>query len=704
MATLEKIRSKGVLLVVVVGLALLAFIVGDFLKEGSTYFNKSRETVAKIVGEDINIKEYTAAIDQMTEVYKIETGKTELNEEMMTQLRQSVWESLVNEKILNAEAKKLGLSVSKDELSDRLIGNNIHPLILQRRSFAGENGQFSRPQLVQFLNSLDETPTSQEMKDQIAKAKSYWLFWEKNVKNSILQEKYNALISKSVTANSIDAKMSYQDRKTSVDVSYVVQPYFVIPDGDIKVSSTEIKDRYNKQKEQYKQDANCGFNYVTFDIKPMKDDYMEAEKWMNKLSSEFKTTDDVAGLVNSNSDIMYDGHNYSEKSVPEVLKGFAFGGKTGDIYGPSFKNDTYMMARIMQSGIMQSDSVKLRHIFLVTKDAGKTDSIISVIKGGGDFAALAKKYSAVKQTAANGGEIGWIQEGMQGVDKEITAAAFNKSKNEVFTIKNAQGVQIMQVEDKTAPRRKVKLAILERKVVPSSKTYSKIYNDAKQFAVDLQADNFATRAKEKGYIVHPASEILQSVDKIADIPQSRQIIRWVFKSSKNDVSDVFDCGSKFVVAMTTEVNKKGYRSVEKVTDQLKAEIIKDKKAEMMIKNLSAELAKSPSLEGLATFLKDSVKTAKTVNFATYQFGAAGFEPSVIGKASIAGLGKVSAPIKGNAGVYVIRTANKQENPQPFNVKMEKMQLNSRMSYSLPYMIIQDMKDNADIVDNRLNFF
>jgi len=293
---------------------------------------------------------------------------------------------------------------------------------------------------------------------------------------------------------------------------------------------------------------------------------------------------------------------------------------------------------------------------------------------------------------------------MQGVDKEITAAAFNKSKNEVFTIKNAQGVQIMQVEDKTAPRRKVKLAILERKVVPSSKTYSKIYNDAKQFAVDLQADNFATRAKEKGYIVHPASEILQSVDKIADIPQSRQIIRWVFKSSKNDVSDVFDCGSKFVVAMTTEVNKKGYRSVEKVTDQLKAEIIKDKKAEMMIKNLSAELAKSPSLEGLATFLKDSVKTAKTVNFATYQFGAAGFEPSVIGKASIAGLGKVSAPIKGNAGVYVIRTANKQENPQPFNVKMEKMQLNSRMSYSLPYMIIQDMKDNADIVDNRLNFF
>lgn len=704
MAVLDRIRSRGVLLVVVVGLALLAFIVGDFLKEGSNFFNKSKEIVGKVVGDDINIKEYTAAIDQMTEVYKIETGKTDLKEEITNQLRQSVWESMVNEKILNAEAKKLGLTVSPDELSDRLIGNNIHPMILQRRSFAGENGQFSRPVLVQFLNSLDQNPTSDEMKQQITKAKSYWKFWENNVKNSILQEKYNALISKSVSANSLDAKMSFQDRKTNVDVAYVVQPYFLIPDSVVKVSSSDIKDRYNKQKEQYKQDANCSFNYVVFDIKPLKEDYKEAEKWINKLVTEFKTTDDIAGLVNSNSDIMYDGRNYSEKTVPVLLKDFAFGGKTGDVYGPTFVNDTYTMARVMQAGIMQSDSVKLRHIFLVTKDEAKMDSLIGAIHGGADFGALAKKYSAVKQTAANGGEIGWLQEGTQGVEKEITAQAFSKAKNEVFTIKSAQGVQIMQVMDKTPARRKVKLAILERKVVPSSKSYSKIYNDAKEFAVDLNVNNFDKKAKDKNYLIHPASEILHSSEKIADINQSRQIIRWVFKSSKNDVSDVFDCGTKFVVVLTTEINKKGYRAIEKVSDQLKAEIIKDKKAELMIKNLAADLSKTGSLEGLAASLKDSIKTAKAVNFASYQFGLSGFEPTVIGKSMSETVGKVSAPIKGNAGVFVIRTSNKQENPQPFNLNMEKMQLNGRMSYSLPYMILQDLKDKAEIEDNRLNFF
>ena len=704
MATLEKIRSKGVLLVVVVGLALLSFIIGDFLKEGSTFFNKSKETVAKIAGDDINIKEYSAAIDQLTEVYKIETGRTEFNEEMMTRIRQQVWESMVSEKILNAEAKKIGLAVSKEELSDRLIGNNIHPLILQRRIFAGQNGQFSREALLQFQTALTQTYTDPEQKQQMEKLKAYWLFWEKTVKNNLLQEKYSMLISKAVTANNLDAKMNFQDRKSTVDVSYIVKPYYLIPDSTVKVSDSEIAQRFEKEKPLFKQDANCTINYVAFDIKPLKTDYDEAEKWMNKLAPEFKTTTDVVGLVNSNSDVMYDGKNYSEKTVPTLLKDFAFRGATGDVYGPTFVDDTYTMARIMQSGISQSDSVKLRHIMLLKKDEAKADSIIAAIKAGADFGELAKKFSAVEQTAANGGEIGWMQEGTSASEKEITSQAFSKSKNEIFTIKNAQGTQIMQVMDKTPARSKVKLAILQRKVVASNKSFSKIYNDAKQFAIDLKADNFDSKAKSSNYIVRTAADIMQVTEKIADIPQSRQIVRWAFKSTKDDVSDVFECGSKFVVAVSKEVNKKGYRALAKVKDQLKAEIVKDKKAELVIKQLNDQIAKTPTLQGLAAVVNDSVKSAPAINFASFQFGMAGFEPAVIGKASKLPVGKLSAPVKGNAGVFVLTTFNKKDNPQPFDAKTEVMQLNSRLSYSLSYMIVQDLKDNADITDNRLNFY
>lgn len=704
MAILGKIRSKGVLLLVVVGFALFAFIIGDFLTQGSTYFNKSRETVAEIVGEDVNINDYQAAIDQMVEVYKIETGQTDLSEDVMAQLRASVWENLVTEKLLFAEAEKLGLAVSKEELSEYVIGNKTHPLIMQRRAFAGENGQFSRPMLVQFLNSLDVTPENEEMRQQIAQAKSYWLFWERNVKMAVLQDKYNALIGKAVTANSLEAKSSYEAAKVTTDVNYVVQPYFAISDSTVSVSKNEIKDRYNKNKELYKQEANRTLSYVAFEIRPLKEDSVEAQEWMNKISEEFKTTEDVVGLVNSNSDVMYDGRNYSYNSLPLNLRDFAFTGKTGDVFGPLFENNTHTMARIMESGIMKSDSVKLRHIYLTTADEAKADSIIGAINGGAVFADLAKKYSAVPQTAANGGEIGWIMEGMQGMDKEITDKAFAAVPNQVFTVKNAQGVQIMQVMEKTPARAKVKLAILERKVIPSSRSYGRIYNEAKQFAAELKSTEFASKAQEKGVSVRTASELFESTERIADIPQSRQVIRWAFESDKGDVSDVFDCNNQFVVATTTEVNAKGYRSLEKVSDQIKAELIREKKADIMIKNLTEQLKKTPSLEALAQALSTDVKVANAVNFANNQFGVAGFEPALIGKVSVLPANKLSAPLKGNAGVYVLLPVNPQVNQNPFNAKAQVMQLNMNFAYSLPYMILQDIRDNAEIEDNRLNFF
>lgn len=704
MAILGKIRSKGVLLMLVVGFALFAFIIGDALTQGSTYFNKSRETVAKIDGDEVNINDFQASIDQMVEVYKIETGQSELSEEINSQLRTSVWESLLNEKLLYAEAEKLGLAIGVDELSDRLIGNNIHPLIMQRRAFAGENGQFSRPALVQFLNSLETAPENDEMRNQIEQAKKYWKFWEKNVKMTLLQEKYNALMSKVVTANSLDAKSEHEAAKRSVDVNYVVQPYFAISDSTIEVSKSDIKDRYNKNKKQYKQEASRSLKFVVFNVKPSSEDYKKAEVAMNTLSAEFRVTAEVANFVNQNSEVRYDGKPYSEATVPVNLKDFAFGSPAGTVMGPVFANDTYTMARVMETGIMQSDSAKIRHIFLAKTDETKTDSIIAAIYKGADFAAMARQYSAVKQTAANGGEIGWIVEGVMGLDKEIITKSFASAVNGVFTIKNDQGTQIFQVTEKTAPKRKVKLAIFEIKVATSNMTVSRIYNEAKQFAAELSGDKFDKKAQEKGYSVRTAAELPTTAERVAELPQSRQIVRWAFENDKGAVSDVYDCDKQFIVAMVTEINEKGYRSVEKVSDQIKAELIREKKAELMIEKLTAQISKTPSIEALGAAIGSEVKSAPAVNFGAYQFGVAGFEPAVVGKVSVLPVNKISAPIKGNAGVYVVLPTNPQVSNSPFDAKMQIMMLNSRLSYSLPYAIIQDIRDKADIVDNRMNFY
>lgn len=704
MATLEKIRSKGPFLVIVIGIALLAFIIGDLLNSGATYFGQSKETIAKIGDEKIHYTEFYAAVDQLTEVYKIETGQTDLSEDMINQIRNSVWENLINEKIISKEAKKVGLTVSPDELADRCFGSNIHPIIQQRGAFVDETGRFSRTVLIRFLNSLDQPPMNEEMRAQIAQAKSYWKYWENAVRLSILQEKYNALLGKSIVANNIDAKYHFDANKVVSDVNYVSQSYFLIPDSTVTVTDNEIKNYYNKNKEEYKIDESRNLLYVVFDVKPSQDDFKEAEDWINNLAEEFRTTNDVAGLVNTNSDIIYNGFNYSESNVPANLKDFAFGGTVGDVTDPVFQNETYTMARIMQTGILRADSVKLRHIYLVEDNVSKADSIENAIRKGGDFAALARQYSAVQQTANNGGEIGWFTDGMQGVDKEVSEPAFVKAVNEVFTVKNDQGVQIFQIMEKTPVRKKVKLAILERKVIPSSRTTANIFNEAKQFAVEAKDINaFENAAKENNYIVRNANDVLKSTNNIGTVSQSRQIVRWAFENKKGKISDVFDCNTQFVVSAITDENKDGYRSLASVSPQIRVTLAKEKKGDLLVKQLSEKVS-GGDLNTLAETLHTSVNEALAVNFDAYQFGAAGSEPAVIGKVSVSQPNVLSAPIKGNTGVYVIQVVAQNQNDASFDANFEKQKIESRSAYSFPYMLQQDLRNNIKIEDYRLNFY
>lgn len=704
MATLEKIRSKGVLLIAVVGFALLSFIVGDFLTQGSTFFNKSKENVAEINGENINIADYQDLLDQTLIFQKYESGQQEIDEQTMQQIRAFVWDQMIREKLLYAEAEKIGLTITKDELSDRLIGNNIHPMIQQRRFFADETGRFNRAMLLQFLNFKDDEPKDAQMEQQLTDYKKLWIFLEKTVKFSLLQEKYNSLVTNAIVSNNIEAKSNFNANVPLVDANYILQPYYTISDTAVKVSDKEIKERYNKQINQYKQEPNVSISFVSFTIQPDKEDFTEAEKFINDLKDEFATTENVVELVNSNSDTPYNGRNYTTNTVPLALKEFAFSGKKGDVTGPFFANNTYTMARIIENGIMMPDSVKLRHIFLLSSENNKVDSIVNAIRTGANFGELARKYSAVKQTAENNGEIGWILDGDQALDKEILNGAFSRKVNDVFTFKNAQGTQIIQIMEKTAPKPKVKLAILERSVIASSKTESKIFNEAKRFAAELDASEFDSLARKNNYIVRQASEIFRANEQILNIPQSRQIVRWVFDNSKGDVSDVFECDKELIVAVITDVNESKYRPIDKVSSQIKAEIIRDKKATLIIESLGQKIKGGATLTDVAATINQEVKTAQGVYFSAYQFGMEGFEPAVIGKTSTLKLNQVSTPIKGNAGVFVVQATNVQKNTQKFDPATEKRNMTSTYKYALPNSIMMSLRDKATVKDNRLNFY
>ena len=668
MTTLQRIRNHGVILLVVVGVAMLAFILGDFLNSGSSFFNRSRENVGVIAGHKVHYTEYEAAKDQLTEVYKIESGSNDLNEDVTIQLRNQVWQMMMMDYTLREQAEKIGMDVTAEELSNLCIGENPHQLIRQRRAFYDETGSFNRSALINFLNSLAQEVETPEQAANLQQAKNYWLYWENAVRLTHLQEKYTGLLGKMLTANNLDAKYAFDARQTSVNVSYVERPYFAVADSLVKVTDADIKKLYAAQKELYKRTPNRSIVYVTFPIVPSEQDYAEVEKLMKSLESDFQTKEDVAAIVNSNSDILYDGRDYSETTIPAEYKDFAFGkgAKKGQYTELTFTDGTYAMARIMDCGYNQSDSVQL---ILVANGEGTEDV-----------------------------ELGWYQ--ASDLQKTIADPAFAGKKGTQFTVSTGMGEQTFKIADKSKPTPKVKLAILSRKVTPSSKTYGLLYNEAKQFIVNNNTVELLRQtAQEQGLSVTPAFGLDANADKINDLKNSRPIVRWAFEATEGQLSDVFECGEQFIVAALTEVNDGDYRSLEEVRMELTMQATSDKKADYLM----AQLKDVNTLEAAAELWGAEIQTAENVTLASTRLGAAGIEPAVVGAALALESNATSAPVKGNAGVYMVRIGEKTVAEGELNAEQEISNLNMRTSYTVPYQAMALIEENAEVEDNRARF-
>jgi peptidyl-prolyl cis-trans isomerase D len=644
---------------------MLAFILGDFLNSGSSFFNRSRENVGVIEGQKIHYTEYEAAKDQLTEVYKIESGRSDFDEDMSAQIRNQVWNMLMLDYTLRAQAKEIGMDVTVDELSELCIGENPHQIIRSRRAFYDENGQFSRDAVKNLISAINDGSDDAEQNANLQQAKTYWLYWEKVVRISHLQEKYTALLQHLLKANSLDAQFAFDAREKGVSAEYVSQPYFSIADSLVSYSESDIKKLYKQHLSQYKQTPNRAIKYIAFDIVPSEEDFKAAQDLLTKLQEEFRTTDDISLVVNTNSDIMYDGRDYSEETVPAQFKEFAFanGAKAGDCTEILFENNTYSMARLMQTGYSLPDSVELK----------------AIVEGGEDQ------------------ELGWFK--AADLPKNIAEPAFAGKPGTRFTVAQGMGEQTYEIMAQGKPTPKVKLAILAREVSPSSKTYSIIYNRAKQFIVDNpNAEALEAAAQEAGMAVVPQYNLTANTDKVGQLKNSRPIVRWAFEAKEGKVSDVFECGQQFIVAALTEVNDGEYRSLESVRQELAYEATNNAKAAYILKQLKGV----KTLEEASEMLKQPVRNIERVSLADSRFGNAGMEPAVIGKTLAIGENALSEPIQGNTGVFVVRTGSANNAADSFNADAEEAQLAARYAY-LPYQAMQLIEDKAEVTDNRANF-
>lgn len=708
MATLEKIRNRAGLLVVVVGVALFAFIIGDFLNSGSTYFRQSQEVIGEIDGETIKIREYQQRVDEMAEMYKMQTGQTSLPEEYMSQIRESVFQNMIREIVMGEQTEKLGLTVSPEELFDMVQGENISPMIQQMQIFVNpQTGQFDKAALLDFLKRI-ESPEALTSSD-LQQAKKFWLFWEKNMKQQRLEQKYVTLLSKAIVPNPIDAKETFEETAVNSDIAYVMQPYSSIPDSTIEVSKSEVEKLYNERKELYKQKEGKVIKYIAVDIVPSQEDYDNVSKDIEALKDEFKSAKNVADLVNENSEVPYMDAFFSANafaSDPE-LKQFVATAEVDEVNGPVFVDNKYRMFKLVDK-TLAPDSVLVSHIMLANTDAAKTaalaDSLKNVLSKGGNFAELAEQFS-VDQSSKNGGELGWFTEAtaVRGVGEDFKNAIFSTPVNDVAIVKSNYGTHLVKVTDKTPNVAKYKVAAIDMTVSPSSKTYSKIYNDLNQFlSKNGTAEKVEQAAKDAGYNLSSNVTLTADNQTVGSIKNSRQVVRWAFKENKGALSEIFECDDKFVVATVQGTLKDGYRSVASVTPVLEAEIRNRKKGEKIAADLTAKGA--TSLEQYASAMNDKVDSVKFVNFATRRITGIGVEPKLNGYIAVTEVDKISQPVEGNNGVYVFKVYNRENDAKEYNEADEIKNIEAQNAYRFSFQAIQELTNQADVKDTRIRFY
>jgi len=710
MATLQKIRKQSILLLIVVGLAMFAFIIGDFLTSGSSLFQQSQENIVHINGDKLNYREYETRIQEMEDVYKMQTGQTTLSEEIVNQIRESVYETIVRERLLDEQAAALGVTVTDKELFDMVNGENPHYIVQQMPFFQNpETGQFDRAQMMNFLRTIqldDLSMYSADAQVQIQQMKNYWLFWENNLRYARLDEKINNLLDKAVSSNQIEAQASFDARQRSVDFAYAFKSYASVPDSAFKVSKAEAKKLYDDKIEQFRQEPYRAARYVVVDVLPTQDDNDAVKKEIDRLAENFAATADYEALVNAHSEIPFENCYIANTAYAGVVRDFAETAAVGAVEGPIFDNNIWMMLRKIDE-VTKPDSVKVSQIYIRnTGEEGerRIDSLMNeLVRRRADFEELAKNFSE-DQTAVNGGDMGWFREmdAYRGMGAEFVNTCFNAKKGQYYSVKSNYGLHIIKVTDMSKPVKKTKLAQLAMSVTPTSRTFSTEYNKLNQLVAKNQTlEAFVKAAQEAGYFVQSAPNIRQSDNVIGNVPSMRQAVRFVYNNKVGAVSSIFEnSNNQYVVVAVSEINDGEYRSFESVQDQLVREIVNQKKAAAILKDFqpAATLAETASQNAMRA------DTARLVSFSTRRMVGIGDEPALLSAVMTAPQGEVSAPLAGKNGVYVFEVLSEVNAENEFNVTDEKYALDADKSYRLMYQAYQAVRDEADIKDSRIRFY
>lgn len=713
MAALGKIRSKGVILISILGFALFAFIAEELFRSCESSRNESRQQVGEVLGDKVNVQDFQKLVDEYTNVIKMTQGRDNLTDDDLNQVKDVVWNTFVQTEIISKEASKLGLQVTDQELQN-ILNAGTNPMLLQTPFVNQQTGRFDANLLKKFLAEYKQAQTTNpQMAEQYQGIYNFWTFIEKSLRQQVLAQKYQSLLAGCLISNPVSAKMAYTDENQESNIQLASFAYSSINDNKVKISDADLKAKYEELKPRFKQyEETRSIKYVDYQVLPSASDRAALNKTVAGYVQSLKETADPVEIVrNSGSLVTYLGIPQTKAAFPTDIAARLDSMAVGLTSAPvENKLDNTINVVKLISKVQLPDSVQFRAIQVggaTPADAAKTaDSIFTALKSGAEFEAIAKKYG---QT----GEKNWITSNqyqnatsMDADTKSYIESLNTLPVNEIKNLKLTQGNLILQITDRKAMTDKYVAAVIKKPIEFSKNTYSAAFNKFSQFVSESQTlEAMQKNASKYGYKVQERMDIRNSEHYVAGIHGTREALKWIFETDENKVSQLYECGDNdhLLVLVMTKINKKGYRSLddENVKNYVKQEVLRDKKAEMLmakvkgVNSISAAKAKGAQ-----------VSAVNQVTFAAPVFvqSTGMSEPALSGAVAATAKGKFSsAAVKGNGGVYLFQVLEKKMRPVKFNAKeYEQRQRQKMMQYAGNFM--QELYINANVKDNRYLFF
>ncbi|MGQ9847508.1 MAG: peptidylprolyl isomerase [Bacteroidales bacterium] len=702
MATLQTIRNRaGVLVAIIIGISLLVFILNDLIYNNRLFNPGPTDELAEINGKTVSIKEYELLVNELTENYLRNTNQETVPDEATSQqIREQAWDIITTNYVLANRLPELGIAVHPDELQDMIVGSNIDPQILQIPIFKNQQtGKFDPNLVRQFIANMDKDPTGN--------ARISWVAFEKELERQKLLKKYYTAVKKGMYITSVEAKQLVEESTIQNDIQMILKRYSEINDSTITVTDDEIKNYYDEHQYLFEQEESRDIDYLVFEVKPSAADIKAIEQKMQDIKERFATAENIEEFVNRNSDIPYSENYYKKGELSPIIDSIIFAQQPGFIYGPYIDGENYFVAKLVSFKNLP-DSVHARHILIApnekrTKEQAKAlaDSLKNVLEKGGNFAALAKQYSDDKGSANDSGDVKWFKQNM--MVKPFEKAAFEAKKGEFVIAETQFGYHIIQVLEKSKEVKKAEVAFIQWRIEPSSATYQTVQNQAYQFAgLNNTIEKFNNAITSQGLTKRIANGLKPTDRTIAGLDNAREIIRWAYKAKKGEVSQPFEFPDKFVVAVLTEVREKGYAPIEQIKEQLTTLVKKQKKAEKYIQEFKAN-KNLGNIQAVATKMNIPVMDASAISFASFSLPGVGIEPKVISAAATLPKNKLSVPIKGNNGVFMITVTNRTTRSSA-DIKQMQMQAAYDIQTRVDYQAFEALKKLANIKDNRILFY